>query len=211
MFGEIYEKVVPKPAKASGTRWIAQKVNAMQIVLSNYGVFMAHLESLAQTDSQALKCNKLVGYSKKWQQAKYPLSYLDILQPLKIISLVMQQETHDPVKQLKHIRDFTWSMTKLSALLEESINQTTARLTNFTKFLKDVVEEDGTFIYQDVKLLNFDVRNESKKKSFNHIINDLTEKCNKRFLNLESNPLISLIVSNGQKITPICQHSEKMR
>ena len=72
MFGEIYEKVVRKPAKASGTRWIAHKVNAMQIVLSNYGVFMAHLESLAQTDSQALKRNELVGYSKKWQQAKYP-------------------------------------------------------------------------------------------------------------------------------------------
>ena len=142
MFGEIYEKVVPKSAKASGARWIAHKVNAMQIVLPNYGVFMAHLESLAQTDSQALKRNKLVGYSGKWQQAKYPLHlalYLDILQPLKVISLVMQQETHDPVKQLKHIRDFTWSMTKLSALLEESIDQTTARLMNFTKFLKDVV------------------------------------------------------------------------
>ena len=153
---------------------------------------MAHLESLAQTDSQALKCNELVGYSKKWQQAKYPLPlalYLSILQPLKVIFLVMQQETHDPVKQLKHIRDFTWSMTKLSALLEESINQTTASLMNFTKFLKDVVEEDGTFTYQDVKLLNFNVSNESVRKSFNDIINDLTEKCNKRFSNLQSNPV----------------------
>ena len=80
-------------------------------------------------------------------------------------------------------------MTKLSALLEESIDQTTARLTNFTKFLKDVVEEDGTFTYQDVKLLNFNVSNESVKKSFNDIINDLTEKCNERFSNLQSNPV----------------------
>ena len=104
MFREIYEKVVPKPAKASGTCWIAHKVNAMQIVLSNYGVFMAHLESLAQTDSQALKHNKLVGYSKKWQQAKYPLHlalYLNILQPLKVISLVMQQETDKTYKHIK--------------------------------------------------------------------------------------------------------------
>ena len=192
MFGEIYEKVVPKPAKASGTRWIAHKVNAMQIALSNYGVFIAHLESLTQTDSRAPKRNELVGYSKKWQQAKYPLHlalYLDILHPLKVISLVMQQETHDRIKQLKHIRDFTWSMTKLSALSEETIDQTTARLTNFTKFLKDVVEEDGTFTYQDVKLLNFNVSNESLKKSFNDIINDLTEKCNERFSNLQSNPV----------------------
>ena len=54
MFGDIYDKVVPKPSKASGTRWIAHKVRAMEIVLSNYGIFITHLESLSQTDSQVL-------------------------------------------------------------------------------------------------------------------------------------------------------------
>ena len=54
MFGEIYE-VVPKPAKASGTQWIVHKVNTMKIVLSSFGAFMVHLESLVQADLQALK------------------------------------------------------------------------------------------------------------------------------------------------------------
>ena len=54
-FSEIYEKSIPKPAKVGGTRWIAHKFRAMAIVLQNYGVFITHLESLAQTDSQALK------------------------------------------------------------------------------------------------------------------------------------------------------------
>ena len=47
---------------------------------------------MAQTDSQALKRAELVGFAKKWAQAKYPIHlalYLDILQPIKVLSLVM--------------------------------------------------------------------------------------------------------------------------
>ena len=58
-FREIYDKVITKPCKSSGTRWIAHKVNAMEIVLQNCGIFMAHLESLSQTDSQASGAGRL--------------------------------------------------------------------------------------------------------------------------------------------------------
>ena len=68
-------------------------------------------------------------------------------------------------------------MTKLSALLDQIIDQATTRWTDFTKFLEDIVEEDGTYTYQDVKLLNFNISNESVKKLFSDIINDLTVKC----------------------------------
>ena len=72
-FGEIFEEVVPKPSRLSGTRWIAHKVRSMEIILANYGVFLTHLESLTQTDFQALKRAELVGFAKKWVQAKYPI------------------------------------------------------------------------------------------------------------------------------------------
>ena len=117
----------------------------MEIILANYGIFLTHLESLAQTDPQALKRAELVGFPKKWVQSKYPTHlpfYLDILQPIKVLSFVMQQEIQDPVVQLRHIQDFTWSMTKPGALLQESINKTTTHFTNFTKFQKDVVSEE---------------------------------------------------------------------
>ena len=68
-------------------------------------------------------------------------------------------------------------MTKLSALLDQIIDQATTRWTDFTKFLEDIVEEDGTYTYQDVKLLNFNISNESVKELFSDIINDLTVKC----------------------------------
>ena len=70
-------------------------------------------------------------------------------------------------------------MTKLSALLDQIIDQATTRWTDFTKFLEDIVEEDGTYTYQDVKLLNFNISNESVKKLFSDIINDLTVKSNR--------------------------------
>ena len=54
-FSEIFEKLVPKPAKAGGTRWIGHKMRALNIVLQNYGAFITHLESLAKTDSQDSK------------------------------------------------------------------------------------------------------------------------------------------------------------
>ena len=55
-----------KPSKSAGIRWIAHKVKAMGIILANYSIFMAHIESLSQTDSQALKRAEIEGLAKKW-------------------------------------------------------------------------------------------------------------------------------------------------
>lgn len=84
--------------KSSGTRWIAHKVRSMEIILANYGVLIIHLESLAQTDSQALKRAELVGFAKKWVQAKYPnhlALYLDILHNAANKSFELSDATRD--------------------------------------------------------------------------------------------------------------------
>ena len=57
--GSIFEKTGQKPSKSIGTRWIAHKVRAMEIILANYDSFGAHIECLSQTDSQALNKLKL--------------------------------------------------------------------------------------------------------------------------------------------------------
>ena len=59
--GEIYEKTIPKPTKANGTRWIDHKYRAMKKVLDNYGAYMTHLESLSHTDSQVHKRSEMQG------------------------------------------------------------------------------------------------------------------------------------------------------
>ena len=86
--GKMYEWSIPKLYKSYGTRWIAHKLQAMETVLQNYGVFMQHLESLAQTNSQALKRAELIGWAK-WMDAKYP------------IDLAINLPCFDPFKSFK--------------------------------------------------------------------------------------------------------------
>ena len=49
---EAFEKSIPKPTKADGTRWIDFKFQAMEKVLENYGSYMTHFEQFTHTDSQ---------------------------------------------------------------------------------------------------------------------------------------------------------------
>ena len=47
---EAWEKLIPKPSKSHGTRWIDHKLKSMEIVLENYSVFL-HMLNL---------CHKLI-------------------------------------------------------------------------------------------------------------------------------------------------------
>ena len=64
-FGEMYERSIPKPDKSYGTWWIAHKLKKMETILQNYGIFMQHLQSLAQTNSEAFKRAELEGWGEK--------------------------------------------------------------------------------------------------------------------------------------------------
>jgi len=120
---------------------VEHKLKAMGILLDQYGIFMKHIESLAHTDSQALKRAELTGEAKKWQNAKFPIHlaiYLDVLTPLKVLSLGFQKESHDPVITLRRISEFNWSMSKLQLLIDSSLDGNNgARLTHYTKLLKE--------------------------------------------------------------------------
>ena len=105
---------------------------------------MQHLESLAQTNSQSLKRAKLEGYAKEWMNTKYPIHlpiYLDVLTPLKVLSLGFQKEIHDPITAVRHIKEFNSTMAKLKFLIDHSLEDKTTSLTHFTKFLKEKINE----------------------------------------------------------------------
>ena len=83
----------------------------------------------------------------------YNAIYLDILSPICRISIGLQSDFHDPVKVLKRIRDFRWTMTKLVLLLDKALDKEGTALTHFCKFVKDVTKnENGKHDYQDVQL-----------------------------------------------------------
>ena len=43
----------------------------------------------------------------------YIVIYIDILSPIRIVNVGMQQEIYDPVKVIHSIKEFTWIMAKL--------------------------------------------------------------------------------------------------
>ncbi|XP_028408661.1 zinc finger protein 862-like [Dendronephthya gigantea] len=65
---EAWQTSIPKPTKATGTRWIEHKVNAMKIALENYGAFLSHIESLSQTDLNPTKRAELERVSEQMER-----------------------------------------------------------------------------------------------------------------------------------------------
>ena len=69
--------------------------------------------------------------------------------------MTTQQEVHDPINTIKRINEFSWTMTKLKILYSNYLDESSKRLTNFMKFVKEVtLAENGESNYQDVTLQN---------------------------------------------------------
>ena len=145
---EAWEKSVPKPSKSYDIHWIDHKLTSMKIMLENYGAYISHVELLSQTDSQALKRAELKGYLLKWKDASIPISlaiYLDVLSPLKRLSLSFQQELHEPVKAVRRIQDFNLTMVKLKLLVDESLENPDSIMANLKKLFQEVEKKDDSY------------------------------------------------------------------
>ena len=69
---------------------------------------MIHIKSLSQTDIQPQKRAKLSGLYKHWTDASIPIYmaiYLDVLAPVKLLSVGFQQDIHDLVKAVRRIQE----------------------------------------------------------------------------------------------------------
>ena len=59
-----------KPVRASGSRWVAHKLNAMNRVVSKFGAYTCHLASLSEDSSvKPADRAKLKGYYNRWTEA----------------------------------------------------------------------------------------------------------------------------------------------
>ena len=95
----------------------------MRIGLEHYGPLISHIESLSQTDSQPKIRPQLIGFKKRWENASIPLStsiYLDVLSFMHRLSLLFQKDLHDPVKAMRRVQEFTWTMAKIWYFLFQS-------------------------------------------------------------------------------------------
>ena len=109
----------------------------MKNALEYFGIYLLHIEDLSNNDSQPKKRAELKGFLAKWEQATVLIHlaiYLDVLAPLRRLSLSLQSELHDPVKQIKRVQKFTWTMSKLKLIIVASIkNEENATLTHYNR------------------------------------------------------------------------------
>ena len=97
----------------------------MRIAIELYGPLIGHIESLSQTDSQPKRRAQLIGFIKRWKNASLPLLmsiYLDVLSPMHRLSLSFQNNLHDPVKAVRRVKEFTWTMAKQQILIENTLD-----------------------------------------------------------------------------------------
>ena len=133
-------KFLPKPTKCNRTSWIDYNT-AVEFVYKNYGIFIAHLESLVWTNLQALKWAEVKGFTKKWKHTSYIVPtaiYVDIIIPLWRLAVAQQQQIHDQVKAVCHIQDFTRTLGKLESLIDESLDNPNRKLTHYKELLLQI-------------------------------------------------------------------------
>ena len=193
---DAYEKSIPKPTKAYGTRWVDFKFQAMEKILGNYGPYMTHLEQLAHSDSQPKKREEIKGYLNKWQDAGYVIHmaiFIDILSPLRRLSLSMQHENHDPVKIIHRINEFTWAMSKLRLIVENlpdgNENQVKTCLHNF---ISDVKKNNNEYFHLDIKPHKYETTIARARDIYSSAITNICSKVEARF----SSMLDSVIFKN---------------
>ena len=113
-----------RPVRASGSRWVTHKINAMKHVLSKFGAYVSHLIALSQDPSvKSSDQVKLHGYCKKWVDAKYVLGcafFVDLLTPCALFSKVMQG---DDLDILSAFTSLLKTVKEVNKLCSKSVDQ----------------------------------------------------------------------------------------
>jgi hypothetical protein len=127
------------PVRSQGSRWISHKRKALQRFIDNYGVYIAHLTALAEDSTiRADDRAKIKGYANKWTQSKYLIGsamYYDILKPVSILSLSLQEASLDIVQGLQCVLT---SSKALKALAKDS-----PVFLSTVKFVQDRIVMEG--------------------------------------------------------------------
>ena len=208
---KAFEKSIPNPTKADDTRWIDFEFRAMEKVLENYGPYMTHLEQLAHTDSQLKKREEIKGFVNTWKDTGYLMHisiFIDILSPMRQLSLSLQHEMHDLVKVTRRLNEFTCTMSKLHLIIENSLDEDDDGQvkTCFKTFCSKVENDDGEFCYQGIKLPKYELTFKQAKTVYTSAISKFALKLNKDFLRLWSLLQFQtfyyyLTLNHGQKMT----------
>jgi hypothetical protein len=132
-----------KPKRANGTRWISFKLAALRLVLDKFGIYLMHLENLAQEEGNA----KLIGHLRKWKTSKmvlYIAFFIDVLTPAAELSKIFQEDDIDIVGATGALNRTKYKIQLYSKLSLEDLPAT-------KHLLSKVNSADGTHTYQGIQ------------------------------------------------------------
>ena len=97
----VYEFDQVKPHRASGTRWIAHKLIALENMLDKFGLYMQHFENIIADTQKKTDKATLEGKRRPLEKAEITLVgalLLDLLEPARGLSLNTQEERVNIIK-----------------------------------------------------------------------------------------------------------------
>ena len=141
-----------KPVRASGSRWVAHKLNAMKRIVSKFGAYTNHIAALSEDRSvKSVDRAKLKGYFNKWTQAKYLFGcafFVDLLTPCMIFSKCMQC---DEVDILGALSGLLKTLKETDKLASKPLDQ----WPTYAATLGKCTEEAGNTVYQCQELKKY--------------------------------------------------------
>ena len=141
----VFEDAGVKPVRASGSRWVAHKLNAMKRVISQFGAYTNHIATLSEDRSVRVADRaELKGYHNKWVDAKYILgcaTFVDLLTPCMIFSKSMQS---DEVNILGALTSLLKTLKETEKLGSKPLDQ----WPTYAGTLGKCTDEDGSKVYQ---------------------------------------------------------------
>ena len=175
-----------KPAKSSGTRWIAHLLWSMSGLIDKFGLYLRHFENvIADTSIQADKAT-LEGKRKLLTDSNVLLRcglFVDLLDPAKKFSLVSQKENFRIIELVEELNDMFFAYYLMKRRFERN-PEAIFGLSNLHKVMFGVkVEqnENGTlYQHQGITLQYYERVKESIRrnttKHIDMILETLTEK-----------------------------------
>ena len=110
---------------------------------------------------------------------------IDILSPLRRLSLSMQHENHDLVKIIRCINEFTWAMSKLRLIVENSLDGNENQVKRYLQnFISNVKKNKAEYFYQDIKLHKYETTIARARDIYSSAITNICSKVEARFSSL---------------------------
>ena len=99
--------------------------------------------------------------------------------------MAFQQNEHDPMKAVRRIQEFNWTMTKLKILTESPLEGQNMRLTHYKQFLDKIdAQNDGRLYCQDVKLSKYTGTKNTVSSFYGDCITWIPVNVERRFKNI---------------------------